>query len=167
MVCQITSVSNIYSTVYSGADQRKHQSSAPLAFVRGIHRSPVNSSHKGPVTGKMFPFDDVIMGCLWTRRSRSIKRCILYCCTDSSEPYIDVRRRYENELIEWRILGHHWFYNGLSPIRRQAVIKLNDDSLLSESLGMNFSEIWIEIWIEKKASEKVVWRGHFLSASAC
>ena len=44
-----------------GADQRRHQSSVPLAFVRGIHRSPVNSPHKGPVTRKMFPFDDVIM----------------------------------------------------------------------------------------------------------
>ena len=41
---------------------RKHQSSASLAFVRGIHRGPVNSPHKWPVTQKMFPFDDVIMG---------------------------------------------------------------------------------------------------------
>ena len=30
-------------------------------FVRGIHRSPVNSPHKAPVTRKMFPFDEVIM----------------------------------------------------------------------------------------------------------
>ena len=35
-------------------DERKHQSSAPPAFVRGIHRWPVNSPHKGPVTRKMF-----------------------------------------------------------------------------------------------------------------
>ena len=49
------------STDYSGADQRKHQSSTSLAFMRGIHRSPVNSPHKRPVTRKMFPFDDVIM----------------------------------------------------------------------------------------------------------
>ena len=49
------------TSVYSGADQRKYQSSASLTFVRGIHRSPVNSSHKWPVTRKMFPFDDVIM----------------------------------------------------------------------------------------------------------
>ena len=58
---QITSPTIAYSTVYSGADQRKHQSSASLAFVRGIHRSPVNSPHKWPVTRKMFSFDDVIM----------------------------------------------------------------------------------------------------------
>ena len=58
---QITSLTVVYSIVYSGADQRKHQSSASLAFVRGIHRGPVNSPHKGPVTRKMFPFDDVIM----------------------------------------------------------------------------------------------------------
>ena len=49
---QITSVTTVCSTVYSGADQRKHQSSASLAFVRGIHRGPVNSPHKGPVTRK-------------------------------------------------------------------------------------------------------------------
>ena len=60
MASQTTRLTNFYSTVYSGSDQRKHQSSASLAFVRGIHRWPVNSLHKGPVTRKMFPFDDVI-----------------------------------------------------------------------------------------------------------
>ena len=49
---QITSLTIVYSTVYSDADQRKHQSSASLAFVRGIHRGPVNSPHKWPVTRK-------------------------------------------------------------------------------------------------------------------
>ena len=61
MASQINSLTIVDSTVYSGADQRKHQSSASLAFVRGIHRSSVNSPHKCPVTRKMFPFDDVIM----------------------------------------------------------------------------------------------------------
>ena len=60
---QITSLTIVYSTVYSDADQSKHQSSASLAFVWGIHRGPVNSPHKWPVTRKMFPFDDVIMRC--------------------------------------------------------------------------------------------------------
>ena len=58
---QITSLTIVCSTVYSGADQRKFQSSASVAFVRGIHQWPVNSPHKWPVTRKMFPFDDVIM----------------------------------------------------------------------------------------------------------
>ena len=58
---QITSVSIVCSTVCSGADQRKHQSAASLACVKGIRRWPVDSPHKGPVTRKMFPFDDVIM----------------------------------------------------------------------------------------------------------
>ena len=61
MSSQITSLTIVYSTVYSSADQRNHQSSASRAFVRGIHRCPVNSPHKGPVTRKLFPFDDVIM----------------------------------------------------------------------------------------------------------
>ena len=58
---QITSLTIVYSIVYSDTDQRKHQSSASLAFVREIHRGPVNSPHKWPVTRKMFPSDDVIM----------------------------------------------------------------------------------------------------------
>ena len=58
---QITSLTIVYSIVYSDADQRKHQSSTSLAFVQGIHRGPVNSPHKWPVTRQMFPVDDVIM----------------------------------------------------------------------------------------------------------
>ena len=58
---QITSVSIVCSTLGSGPDQRIHQRSASLAFVRGIHRWAVNSPHKGSVTRKMFPFNDVIM----------------------------------------------------------------------------------------------------------
>ena len=61
MASQITSLTIVYSTICSGADQRKHQSSASLVFVWGIHRWPVNSPHKSPVTRKMFPFDDVAM----------------------------------------------------------------------------------------------------------
>ena len=61
MASWIASLTIVYSTSYWGVDQRKHQSSASLAFVRGIHRGPVNSPHKRPVTRKMLPFDDVIM----------------------------------------------------------------------------------------------------------
>ena len=60
MASQITTLTIVFSIVHSGADQRKHKSSVSLAFVRGIHRWPVNSPHKGPVTRKIFPFDDII-----------------------------------------------------------------------------------------------------------
>ena len=63
---QITSLTIIYSIVNSDADQRKHQSSASFAFVRGIHRGQLNFPHKWPVTRKMFPFDDVIIGIIQT-----------------------------------------------------------------------------------------------------
>ena len=58
---QITNLTIVYSTVYTDADLRKHQSSASLAFVRGTHRGPMNSTQKWPITRKIFPFDDVIM----------------------------------------------------------------------------------------------------------
>ena len=67
MASQITSLKNVYSIIYSGADQREHQSSASLVFVRGIHRWPVNSLHKGPITRKIFLFDDVIMAAMYNR----------------------------------------------------------------------------------------------------
>ena len=61
MASQITSLTIASSTVYSGTDQRKHQSSSSLAFERGIHWAPVNSPNKGPVTRRISSFDDVIM----------------------------------------------------------------------------------------------------------
>ena len=60
MASQITGVSIVCSTVGSGKNQRKQQSFASLAFVRRIHRWPVNSPHKRSVTQKIFPFDDII-----------------------------------------------------------------------------------------------------------
>ena len=50
-----------FLNLYSDTDQRKNQSFTSLAFVRGIHRKPVNFQHKWPVTRKLFPIDDVIM----------------------------------------------------------------------------------------------------------
>ena len=61
LASQISSLPVVCSIVYSDVNQSKHQSSASLAFVREIHRGPVNFPHKWPVTRKMFPFDDVIM----------------------------------------------------------------------------------------------------------
>ena len=60
MAPQIISLRIVCSTVCSRRRSKEHQCSASLAFVRGIHRWPVNSPHKGPVTHKMFPFDDIM-----------------------------------------------------------------------------------------------------------
>ena len=88
MASQITSLRIVYSTVYSDADQRKHRSSASLAFVRGIHQSPVNSPHKWPVTRKMFPFDDVIM---------ILQQSYVFCSAYNSWEFQDGR------ILEWGI----------------------------------------------------------------
>ena len=60
MASQFTTVSIVCWTVCSGVDQRKYHSCMSLAFV--------DSPHKGPVTWKMFPFDDVIM---WIKLHKS------------------------------------------------------------------------------------------------
>ena len=67
---QITSLTIVYSIVYSDADQRKHQNSASLAFVPGSHR---------PVTRIMFPFDDVIM---WREHIHSINQHVVHIGTE-------------------------------------------------------------------------------------
>ena len=58
MASQINSLTTVYSIVYSEADQRKHQSSASLAVVWGIHRWPAQMASN---VEKIFPFDDVNM----------------------------------------------------------------------------------------------------------
>ena len=75
MASQITDVSIVYSIVCSGQDQRKHQSSTSLAFVRGIRRSLVDSPDKWPVTQKMYPFNDVIMGFRHNQPNESTESC--------------------------------------------------------------------------------------------
>ena len=54
MASQFTSLTVVYSTVYSDADQWKHKSSASLAFVRGIHRGRWIPRTKGQSRGKCF-----------------------------------------------------------------------------------------------------------------
>ena len=67
-----SSASRLFTQPFiQGADQRKHQSSASSTFGRGINRWPVNSSHKGPVTRKMFPFDE-----LWSTSAQVIDCCL-------------------------------------------------------------------------------------------
>ena len=76
MASQNTGVSIVYSTVCSGAYQRKHQLSASPTFFRGIHQWPVNSPLKGSVTKKTLAFDDVIM--ILRLFCSSSNTCILY-----------------------------------------------------------------------------------------
>ena len=74
MASKITSLTIVYATVYSRTYQRKHQSSASLAFARGIHRPLVNSPHKWPVTRKCFHF--MTSSCTF---SNSMRHTIIPC----------------------------------------------------------------------------------------
>ena len=132
MAYQITSVSVVCSTVCSGADQRKHQSPASLAFVRGIR---VNSTHKEPVTRKMFPYDGVIIMSYSLRTPPSYLHCIQlppnpcssihgahnstrYCSTISPVHYILIMIYSTIHFFPWRLryLAHFWYkINRFSP----------------------------------------------------
>ena len=107
MVSQITVVSFVCSTVCSGADQRKHQSSAWLAFVRGIHRWPVDSPNKWPVTWKM------------SKWCRDVNFSILQTCREIVYIYI-----YSTTKIQRFKRYHHGlnhYYRQVSSIRRTLI----------------------------------------------
>ena len=126
MAYQITSLTIVYSTVYSGTDQRKHQSSASLAFVRGIHRWAVTGDrHKRPVTRKKLPFHDVIlhqtlhwyhphrraMGCFVVHGQYSGKKPALYRDSNLSHTYKNVcKNRVCYILYVWHVCAYLIFH---------------------------------------------------------
>ena len=78
---QITSLTVVYSTVYSEGRSKKTLKLRVTGLCVGNSPGPVNSPHKGPVTRKMFPFDDVIM---WYSRVWKDK-LLVYCFHGSSK----------------------------------------------------------------------------------
>ena len=102
MASQITSLTIVYSTVYSGADQRKQQSSASLAFVRGIHRWPVNSPHKWPVTRKCFYLMTVIMLCGLIRMNYSNSAGHLWKCCGHPTSSDQTQLQFQGFFLLWR-----------------------------------------------------------------
>ena len=116
MASQITSLAIVYSIVYSDADQRKHQSSASLAFVRGNHRGPVNSPHKWPVTRKMFPSDDVIMALVASHSDRRLTLKALHQSAAAVFIYIFS--------ADWGPITCKWYWN-----KTMTDIHVNDGSM--------------------------------------
>ena len=86
MASQITGVSIVYTAVCTGGDQRKHQSSTSLTFVRWVHRWPVPSLHKGLTTRKMFPFDDVIV--------ENISKCITWISWHANHNWNEISQKH-------------------------------------------------------------------------
>ena len=138
MAFQTTSLTIVNSSVYSGTYQRKHQSSASLAFVRGIHRWPVNSPHKGPVTWKNFLFDDVIMFTL---------RCVFYVIwywvelPTSSGYFTYSCGILRLSLTRWGRVTSVWVHEH-GP--HQAMTWINAGLLLIRFWRINFCEIYIK-----------------------
>ena len=127
MTYQITGLMSVYSTDYSGADQRKHQSSASLARVRRIHRWTVNSPHKGPVTRKIFPFDDVIMICFnWN-------------CGNSTHQYVllDIISCYRTTCISSQTVKI-WIKRSISTRRHFQKNSWKDDVYILFQISLKF-----------------------------
>ena len=148
---QSTSITIVYSAVYSGTDQRKHQSSASQAFVRGIHRGPVNSPHKGLVTWKMFPFDDVIM---FRSTSSAKPKLPKQCKIMTTERYLLFFYSFNMMMVlgamtpMWR---HCHAILPLSPTHETSIELWHSVLLLSSSQGhrkstkISFNKDWYQI----------------------
>ena len=144
MASQITSLAIVSSAVYSGTDQRKHQSSASLAFVRWIYRWPVNSPHKVPVTRKMFPFDGVIMIChhlswpdfeLWAYVNNYIRQRAIELSLRFTSHGCEARPQHIKQVVHnWHLTGQklrqgdcpgrhrrRWSLSSTSPVTSRAV----------------------------------------------
>ena len=107
MAFQITGIWIVYSIVYSDVDQRKHQSSAPLAFVRGIQWDRWSPRTNGQLRGKMFPFDDVIMSHTVTPiASRPNSPTTVPRTPSSLGQKIQFRMAHS---MMWRRFEHWWF----------------------------------------------------------
>ena len=104
MTYQITSLTIVYSTVYFDTDQWKHQSSASLAFVNGIHRWPVNSPHKGPVMTSSWVLPQVIC-CRFPTMDTTSANC------NHQKTNLDIKYR---EIHPWNLLPS-FFVNILIP----------------------------------------------------
>ena len=104
MASQITSLTVVYSTAYSDADQRKHQSSASLAFVWGIHRDRWIPRTKGQLRGICFHIIPKVNNV--SSRDTSHIFCKWHCVTP-----VEAETKYEPFLNEFlngnlRILIH-------------------------------------------------------------
>ena len=95
---QITSLTVVNSTVYSDADERKHQSSASLAFVWGIHRDRWISRTKGQLRGKCFH----LMTSSCNEKSTLVK--VMAWCQDSLFMYGDF---LYNDKMAMRLSYHY------------------------------------------------------------
>ena len=80
MASQIAGICIVCLAVCWDADHRKHQRSASLAFLGGIHLRPLESRHKGPVTRTMFQFYDVIIIPTTKLQQHPISNWIQLCC---------------------------------------------------------------------------------------
>ena len=134
MVSQIAGVSIVYSTVCSDADQRKHQSSASLASVRGIHRWSLKSAHKGSVTRKSFH----LMTSPWCRKN---SREVLDPCMSmprlqqQSVIFGSLYSTAHDDVIKWKHFPRNWpFVQGIHRSRWIPHTTVSD------------AELWCFLW---------------------
>ena len=163
---QITSLAIVYSTLHSGANQRKHQSSASLAFVRGIHRWSVNSLLKWSATRKMFPFEDVI---IWNREKVFGHMQIIRWAMLEDPFSLHRLKSREDAPSKWEdgeLFLKHWIENGLggcyNPKRilnsNLAKYRLSKTSILVVKPFWNFAQNTVVIPSWYVQDFKTSWR---------
>ena len=140
---------------------KKHQSSASMAFVWGIHRWPTNSQHKGPVMRKMFPFDDVIMWLVNSdvgrqaadyqtlSKNKKIPNHIFFSLSLCSLIHLSMsgEEPYKVKKLIWKI---PWPMDELhkydSELNAKDMISFSSAALASSGLAVPLSINWVRCW---------------------
>ena len=71
--------------------------------MKGIHRWPANSLHKGPVTREMFPFGDVIMWELF-----KCSGSVVVLCPCLSWDFVAIWNMHDHDVITWKPFPRYW-----------------------------------------------------------
>ena len=138
----------LLNRLFERRSKKKHQSSASPAFVRGIHRGPMNSPHKWPVACKMFPFDDVIMFtiCHWTKLfwAENPMECNKDLCWlrmwDYMKPSLGTNVKFNDDLIcaaPLKMADRPWL--GTHPVELECFNGKSPGAPLSIRINLNSS----------------------------
>ena len=164
---QITGVSIINSTACYGADKRKHQSSASLASVSEIHRWPVNSSHKGSITRKMFPFDNVIMTIThwpWTHTMKHLEQWLNVLVHNLSRVHLTYSQF--SQLIRRNIFGRMYSTDPFKFRWTTGHIRVQHSILSRSPVNWKYQSFPLLSYIFEVVCLRL-WCNHVLSVASC
>ena len=158
MASQITSLTVVYSTVYSDADQIKHQSSASLAFVWGIHRDRWIPRTKGQLRGKCFHLMTSSCGCHNPNLNHWRSPCIDTYAPPGQIWPLNLMHTHD-DVIKWKHFPRYWpFVRGI----HRSPVNSPHKGQWRGALMFTLICVWINGWVNnREAGDSRRHRAHY------